>query len=31
MDPPSRVLGQESFKGMGVDICDFDGDGRLEI
>jgi hypothetical protein len=29
--PRSRVLGQDSFKGMGVDFGDVDGDGRLDI
>jgi enediyne biosynthesis protein E4 len=30
-DPRSRVLGQDSFKGMGVDFGDVDRDGRLDI
>lgn len=30
-DPRSRVLGLDSFKGMGVDFGDVDGDGRLDI
>ncbi len=29
--PASCVLGQDSFKGMGVDFGDVDGDGRLDI
>lgn len=30
-DPRSRVLGQDSFKGMGVDFGDLDRDGRLDL
>lgn len=30
-DPRSRVLGRDSFKGMGVDFADIDGDGVLDI
>jgi enediyne biosynthesis protein E4 len=29
--PSSKVLGRDSFKGMGVDFGDLDGDGRLDI
>ncbi|HEU4452185.1 MAG TPA: VCBS repeat-containing protein, partial [Longimicrobium sp.] len=29
--PRSKVLGRDSFKGMGVDFADLDGDGRLDI
>lgn len=29
--PNSKVLGQDSFKGMGVDVGDIDGDGLLDI
>ncbi|HEX6909103.1 MAG TPA: VCBS repeat-containing protein, partial [Longimicrobium sp.] len=29
--PASKVLGRDSFKGMGVDFADLDGDGRLDI
>jgi hypothetical protein len=29
--PHSKVLGHDSFKGMGVDFADLDGDGRLDI
>ena len=29
--PRSSVLGRDSFKGMGVDFADIDGDGRLDI
>jgi hypothetical protein len=29
--PASKVLGRDSFKGMGVDFGDVDGDGRLDI
>jgi len=29
--PKSKVLGRDSFKGMGVDFGDVDGDGRLDI
>jgi hypothetical protein len=28
--PRSKVLGQDSFKGMGVDFADVNGDGRLD-
>lgn len=31
LDPRSRVLGQDSFKGMGVDFGDLRGNGRLAI
>ncbi|HEX2164036.1 MAG TPA: VCBS repeat-containing protein, partial [Thermoanaerobaculia bacterium] len=27
----SKVLGQDSFKGMGIDFADLDGDGRLDF
>lgn len=30
-DPRSRVLGRDSFKGMGVDFGDIDRDGNLDI
>lgn len=30
-DPRSRVLGRDSFKGMGVDFGDIDRDGHLDI
>jgi hypothetical protein len=30
-DPASCVLGKDSFKGMGVDFGDVDGDGKLDI
>jgi len=30
-DPSSRVLGRDSFKGMGVDFADLNGDGVLDI
>ncbi|MEM5584727.1 CRTAC1 family protein [Roseibium sp. AS2] len=30
-DSRSRVLGRDSFKGMGVDFMDIDADGRLDI
>ncbi|MCR9122576.1 MAG: CRTAC1 family protein [Phyllobacteriaceae bacterium] len=30
-DSRSTVLGRDSFKGMGVDFADIDGDGRLDI
>ena len=29
--PKSKVLGQDSFKGMGVDVADIDGDGRFDM
>ncbi|MBM4336191.1 MAG: CRTAC1 family protein [Deltaproteobacteria bacterium] len=29
--PRSRVLGRDSFKGMGVDFADVNGDGRLDF
>src|SRR4029077_16067777 len=29
--PRSKVLGQDSFKGMGVDFGNINGDGRLAI
>ncbi|GAA0899608.1 CRTAC1 family protein [Pseudonocardia zijingensis] len=29
--PKSKVLGQDSFKGMGVDFGDINGDGRTDI
>ncbi len=29
--PRSKVLGGDSFKGMGVDLADIDGDGRLDL
>jgi hypothetical protein len=29
--PKSKVLGRDSFKGMGADIGDIDGDGRFDI
>jgi hypothetical protein len=29
--PPSKVLGHDSFKGMGVDFSDVNGDGKLDI
>jgi hypothetical protein len=29
--PASKVLGHDSFKGMGVDFGDLDGDGRTDI
>jgi len=29
--PRSKVLGKDSFKGMGVDFADVNGDGRLDI
>ena len=31
VDSRSTVLGRDSFKGMGVDFADVDGDGRLDI
>ena len=30
-DPKSKVLGNDSFKGMGVDFADVNGDGRPDI
>jgi hypothetical protein len=29
--PSSKILGHDSFKGMGVDFADLNGDGRLDI
>jgi hypothetical protein len=29
--PKSKVLGHDSYKGMGVDVADLDGDGRLDM
>jgi enediyne biosynthesis protein E4 len=29
--PSSKVLGRDSYKGMGVDFGDIDGDGRIDI
>jgi len=29
--PASKVLGHDSFKGMGVDVGDLNGDGRLDL
>jgi len=29
--PRSKVLGQDSFKGMGIDFADVNGDGRLDF
>jgi hypothetical protein len=29
--PKSKVLGRDSFKGMGVDFADINGDGRFDI
>jgi hypothetical protein len=29
--PNSKVLGNDSFKGMGAEMADLDGDGRLDI
>ena len=29
--PGSKVLGEDSFKGMGIDFGDIDGDGRLDM
>jgi len=29
--PSSKVLGRDSFKGMGIDFGDLNGDGRLDI
>lgn len=31
MVPKSKVVGRDSFKGMGVDLGDLDGDGRYDI
>lgn len=31
MDPASTIMGRDSFKGMGVDIGDVNGDGLLDI
>ena len=31
MTPKSCVLGQDSFKGMGIDFADMNGDGMLDI
>ena len=30
-DPSSRVLGHDSFKGMGIDFADLNGDGMLDM
>lgn len=30
-DPKSKVVGRDSFKGMGVDFADIDGDGRPDV
>jgi enediyne biosynthesis protein E4 len=30
-DPTSKVLGRDSFKGMGVDFADLNGDGMLDL
>jgi hypothetical protein len=30
-DPKSKVVGHDSFKGMGVDFADVNGDGRADI
>lgn len=30
-DPMSKVLGRDSFKGMGVDFVDLNGDGMLDL
>lgn len=30
-DPASKVLGRDSFKGMGVDFADLNGDGRPDL
>ncbi len=29
--PASKVLGRDSFKGMGIDFADLNGDGRLDL
>lgn len=29
--PRSQILGRDSFKGMGADFADLDGDGRLDL
>jgi hypothetical protein len=29
--PSSKVLGRDSFKGMGIDFADLNGDGRLDM
>ena len=29
--PKSKVLGHDSFKGMGVDFADLNGDGMLDM
>ena len=29
--PTSKVLGRDSFKGMGVDVRDLNGDGRMDL
>lgn len=31
MTPTSKVLGRDSFKGMGIDFGDLNGDGQLDI
>jgi hypothetical protein len=31
LSPSSKVLGRDSFKGMGVDFADIDGDGIMDI
>lgn len=31
LDPRSKVVGRDSFKGMGVDLGDLNGDGRLDL
>jgi hypothetical protein len=31
IDPRSKVLGHDSFKGMGVDFADVNGDGQLDF
>lgn len=30
-DPRSKVLGRDSFKGMGIDFADVNGDGELDL
>ena len=30
-DPMSKVLGRDSFKGMGIDFADLNGDGMLDL